>query len=144
MRRIERRPLVDQLIDLLKQRDDYIRDLEDEMSRLKKLPTKPTFDKKRNNKNKQKTNDGKRPGSAKAHKTKTLPIHEEQVLKVENKPADAKFKGYREFVVQEISIQLKNRIFKCERWRCANGIRSANCFRQNSANSGENNDRANG
>lgn len=43
------------------------------------------------------------------------------MLKVENKPENATFKGYREFVVQEISIQLANRVFKCERWRCADG-----------------------
>jgi len=62
----ERTPLEDQLIDLLKQRDDYIRDLENEMNRLKKLPPKPTFEKKRDNKNKQKIKEEKRPGSAKA------------------------------------------------------------------------------
>lgn len=40
----------------------------------------------------------------KKKKTKNLMIHETYVLKVENKPIDAKFKGYRPFAIQDISI----------------------------------------
>ena len=117
----ERSPLVDQLIDLLRERDGYIQDLEEELQRLKKLPKKPEINKESARKDKKKKDAGKRPGSAKAQKTKGLPIHKEKVLSVKNKPADARFKGYRKFVVQEISIQLANLVFKCERWQCADG-----------------------
>ncbi len=48
--------------------------------RLMKLPKKPQIDKNISCKEK-KNYSGKCPGSAKAHKTKTIPIHEMQVLK---------------------------------------------------------------
>jgi hypothetical protein len=111
----ERTPLVNQLLKIVKNCEDYIRELEEEIRRIKKLPARPKFDKKIPGKGRKKLTSDKRAGSAKAHKTKALPIHEVQMVKVENKPADAKFKGYREFVVQDISIQLTNRAFKCER-----------------------------
>jgi hypothetical protein len=116
----ERTPLVDQLLDILKERDDYIRDLEEELRRTKKLPAKPKFDKLKVKKEKQ-TKTGKRPGSSKKKKTKNLIIHETHILKVEDKPVDAKFKGYRNFAIQDISIELKNRMYQCERWQLANG-----------------------
>lgn len=116
----ERTPLVDQLLEIVKERDDYIRELEEELRRTKKLPSKPKFDKSSAKKEKQEK-DGKRPGSLKEKKTKSLSIHEVHILKVEDKPQDAKFKGYRDFVIQDISIQLMNRAYRCERWQLSNG-----------------------
>jgi len=112
----ERTPLVDQLLDILKERDDYIRDLEEELRRTKKLPPKPTFEKASSRKTPpQKT--GKRPGSSKEKKTESLVVHEVHVIRVKDVPKLAKFKGHRDFVVQDISISLMNRIYRCERWQ---------------------------
>jgi Transposase IS66 family len=116
----ERTPLVDQLLEILKERDDYINDLEDELNRLKKLPPKPTLDKGKASKDTHKS-EGKRPGSKKEKKTSSLEIHETHILKVDQKPVDAHFKGHRCFVIQDISIKQVNHLFKCERWQLADG-----------------------
>lgn len=88
----ERTPLVDQLLDIVKERDDYIRELEDEINRLKKLPRKPAFDNKKKPSQDKKIPLGKRPGSKKAKKTAELPVHHIEVLKVKHKPEGAVFK----------------------------------------------------
>jgi hypothetical protein len=116
----ERTPLVDQLLEIVKERDDHIHDLENEIARLKKLPSKPQFDKTHANKNK-KSSFVKRPGSTKASKTNILPIHSTHIIRLENKPLNSRFKGYRKFIVQDISIQLSNKMFKCERWQKEDG-----------------------
>jgi len=116
----ERRPLVDQLLEILKERDDYIHDLEKELPRIKKLPQKPVLDKGKSPKDSNKR-EGKRPGSKKEKKTSSLKIHETHILKAESKPVDAHFKGYRCFVIQDISIKQVNHLFKCERWQLADG-----------------------
>lgn len=117
----ERTPLVDQLLEILKERDDYIKDLEVEIKRIKRLPAKPKLD--RNKKKSQKPNsvDDKRAGSFKAHKTKELVIHKRHVMVVSEKPEGCVFKGYRYFTVQDIEINAVNHLFKCERWQRPNG-----------------------
>lgn len=40
---MERSPIVDELVDIVKERDDYIVELEREIKRLKKLPAKPSI-----------------------------------------------------------------------------------------------------
>jgi len=117
----ERTPLVDQLLDIVKEREDYIRELEEEINRLKRLPRKPAFEDKKKTSQDQKIRPNKRPGSDKVKKTAELPVHHVEVVKVTDKPDNAVFKGYRNFIVQDISIQLNNRLFKCERWQRIDG-----------------------
>lgn len=59
----------------------------------------------------------KRAGSRKKSKTSQLTIHEEKTLApYEPVPEGSRFKGYRDFVVQDLIIQAHNTRFRQERW----------------------------
>lgn len=118
----ERTPLVDQLFEILNERDEYISELEAELKRLNKLSIKPTFKENKKKSQKKPLEPGaKRPGSAKENKTETLQIHHTHLLKIEGKPANAIFKGYRNYTVQEIEIKVANHLYRCERWQKEDG-----------------------
>lgn len=54
----------------------------------------------------------KRPGSAKRNKTAALEIDETRQIQPENVPPDAKFKGWSDYVVQELTISKKVILFQ--------------------------------
>ena len=116
----ERTHLVEQLLEIMRDDKAYIKELEDEIRRLKKLPHKPQIAP--NHKKKKEINPSdKRAGSYKEKKTKNLLIHETHVIKLDDKPTGSTFKGYRTFTVQDISIKAVNYLFKCERWQLIDG-----------------------
>jgi hypothetical protein len=64
----------------------------------------------------------KRPGSAKRNKTEHLTIHEERVIPPsEPLPPGARFKGYRDVVVQELKITSHNTRYRLEYWQTEEG-----------------------
>ena len=66
----------------------------------------------------------KRAGSSKRSKTQQLTIHE--TLKVAPKvpvPEGARFKGYRDFIVQDLRIQPHNTCYRLEVWQTPDGAR---------------------
>lgn len=74
---------------------------------------------------------GKRPGSAKRHKTQDLIIHEECPIPPRDVPAGARFKGYRDFVVQDLKIEPHNTRYRLEVWRTPTAsIYTASCRRR--------------
>lgn len=119
----ERTPIVDELLDIVKERDDYIEELEREIRRLKKLPAKPAIKPSTLREKISPPADSKRPGSEKQKKTQTLPIHEVHVVKLpeHQKPVGCTFRGFANFTVQDISIQVVNHLFKCERYQTKDG-----------------------
>lgn len=118
----EKTPLVDELLGLVKERDLYIEELEREVRRLKKLPQKPSIQSSQlNNGGKANRGCGKRPGSAKLKKTEYLSIDEIHIVKLDKIPEGARFKGYRQFTIQDIVIKPKNLLFKCERYQLKDG-----------------------
>nr|MBS0019838.1 hypothetical protein [Gammaproteobacteria bacterium] len=58
----------------------------------------------------------KRPGSEKRTKTAELPIQEERKIAPEGIPAGSQFKGYQDYVVQDLTIRPHNNRYRLERW----------------------------
>ena len=57
----------------------------------------------------------------KGSKTSKLSIHEERTVKVATPPRDSRFKGYTNFVVQDLVIRPHVVNFRCERWLTPDG-----------------------
>lgn len=68
-----------------------------------------------------KEGDKKRPGSAKKNKTATLEIDETHQIQLKNIPPGAKFKGWSDYVVQELTISKKVILFQLACFVDANG-----------------------
>jgi hypothetical protein len=136
----ERTPLVEQLLALIEalaetshRQTETIQPLRDEIAVLKGEKPKPTF---KPNGMEQQTDpeatdgsdgdgDGeskdKRPGSAKRHKTQDLIIHEACPIPPREVPAGARFKGYRDFVVQDLKIAPHKTRYRLEVWQAPDG-----------------------
>ncbi|MBK1650449.1 IS66 family transposase [Rhabdochromatium marinum] len=133
----ERTALVEQLVELIEtlaeesqRQAETIQQLRDEIAVLKGEKGKPTFkpsgmkdqsdpDKKGQGKGE---STGQRAGSSKRSKTPDVPIHEECVIRpTEEPPPDARFKGYRDFVVQDLKIEAHNTRYRLEVWQTPEG-----------------------
>ena len=64
---------------------------------------------------------GKRPGSAKKSKTADLKIHKVETIEPENIPAGSVFREYRDFVVQDIILELCNTQYRLKVYETADG-----------------------
>jgi hypothetical protein len=126
----ERTPLVLQLLEIirlqqerLQQLEERVHQLEDEIARLKGLkarprivpsaletPPRPPRDPK-----------AKRPGSDKRSKTAQLTITEEIVVHLPDIPPEATFKGYEDFVVQDLILKPRVIRYRRERWLTPDG-----------------------
>jgi len=117
---------VAELLEIIDLQKEQIQGLKDEIARLKRQKPKPEIkpsqmenassDKKRRKKKK-----GKRPGSAKRKKTKELKIHETMIIKPDMLPKGSRFKGYKEFTVQNLIIKPHNTCYLLERWKTPQG-----------------------
>jgi hypothetical protein len=124
----ERTPVVVTLLEVIHLQQEMIQQLRDEIAILKGQKPKPKIkpsqlekDPKDNEGGKRKSLDGKRPGSEKRQKTKELIIHEEKKIKPEHIPERSIFKGYQEYVVQDLIIQPYNTKYLLERWQTPEG-----------------------
>ena len=124
----ERTPIVTTLLEIIHLQEEMIQQLRDEIAILKGQKPRPQIkpsqlekgpkDKEGEDK---KGCSGKRPGSEKREKTKELIIHKEEVIKPEHIPDGSTFKGYQEYVVQDIIIQPYNIKYLLERWQTPEG-----------------------
>ena len=122
--------LLEQFAERLQEQDEEIARLKDEIRILKGEKKRPVFkpskldsqtdgDSPEDDKN---DSDGsrepkKRAGSSKKPKNSQLTIHETQcVAPQEALPEGSRFKGYRDFVVQELVIHAHNTRYRLERW----------------------------
>jgi len=64
---------------------------------------------------------GKRPGSAQKSKTADLKIHKVETIEPENIPAGSVFREYRDFVVQDIILELCNTQYRLKVYETAAG-----------------------
>jgi hypothetical protein len=114
--------LVEQLIERVQQQDEEIALLKDEINILKGEKKRPVFkgsklDKSTKSNHSSKPSSKKRPGSGKRKKTQKLVIHEDKVIKPDAPlPPGSRFKGYRDFVVQDLNIESHNIRYRLEHW----------------------------
>ena len=114
--------LVEQLIVRVQQQDEEIALLKDEVNILKGEKKRPVFkgsklDENTESDNTSKQPSKKRPGSHKKQKTQQLVIHEDKVIKPDVPvPPGSRFKGYRDFVVQDLKIESHNICYRLEHW----------------------------
>lgn len=114
------------LAETVRQHDETIAQLRDEIAVLKGEKKRPQFKPsqldKKVGQDEGASGEGKRPGSAKRSKTAVLEIHEEQVIPpVEPVPAGSRFKGYHDYVVQDLVIRAHNTRYRLERWETPAG-----------------------
>ena len=140
----ERSPLVDTLLGLIEhlvqensRQAETIQQLRDEIALLKGEKGKPTFKPSGMNEKAGTASDSdddddagsdssdtekKRPGSQKRCKKKTLPIHETQIVAPQAEiPEGSVFKGYDDFIVQEIRFEAHNICYRREIWQTPEG-----------------------
>src|SRR5580658_10587810 len=100
-------PLVRQLLDLIGPLQNRIQELEDEILRLKGLKTRPILAPSplETAPRPPREPGQKRPGSAKRLKTAQLTITDVVVVPLADPPPGSIFKGYEDFVVQDLIIR---------------------------------------
>lgn len=133
----ERTPLVERLLAIIESlareaqcQEELIGQLKDEIAVLKGEKKRPKFkpsqmDEKTGKDEKDGSGDdseGKRPGSSKRKKTKKLKIQKERIIKPSQEiPEGSRFKGFRDYVVQDLVIQAHNTRYRLERWITPDG-----------------------
>jgi Transposase IS66 family len=126
----ERTPLVRQLLDIIsfqqeriQQLEERVHQLEDEIARLKGLNPRPRIAPSSLESPPRPPRDphAKRPGFAKRSKTAGLTITEETVLRLPHIPEGATFKGYEDYVVQDLILQPRVILYRRERWQAPDG-----------------------
>src|SRR4051794_12199595 len=118
----ESTPLVQQLRDLIQQQQETIQQLRDEIARLKGLKTRPLIAPSplEAPPRPPRAPGQKRPGSAKRLKTAQLTMTDE-VVPLAGPPPGSVFKGYEDFVVQELIIHPRVLRYRRERWQTPDG-----------------------
>ncbi len=116
-------PLVRQLLDFIRHQQNRLQELEAEILRLKGLKTRPILAPSPLEAAPCLPRDPgqKRPGSAKRPKTAQLTITDEVVVPLADPPAGSIFKGYEDFVVQDLIIRPQVIRYRRERWRTHDG-----------------------
>ncbi len=119
----ENTPLVGQLLEIIHTQQDRIQQLEDEILRLKGLKTRPVIAPSPLERPPRPPREPgqKRPGSAKRSKTAQLVITHEVVVPLADVPPGSAFKGYEDFVVQDLEIRPRVTRYRRERWRSPDG-----------------------
>lgn len=105
------------------QLQERVHQLEDEIARLKGLKTRPRIAPSVLETPARPPRDPntKRPGSAKRSKTVELIITEETVIRLSHVPEGAVFKGYEDFVVQDLVLKPRVILYRRERWLTPEG-----------------------
>jgi hypothetical protein len=116
-------PLVRQLLAIISGQQERLQQLEDEIALLKGLKTRPVIAPSclETPPRKPPAPGQKRPGSEKRSKTAQLIITDEKVIPLVDKPPGSTFKGYEEYIVQELVIEPRVILYRRERWQAPDG-----------------------
>ena len=116
-------PLVRQLLEIIRSQHERIQQLEDEIARLKGLKTRPVIAPSRleTPPRPPPVSAQIQPGSAKRPKTSQLIVTDEVIVPLANVPPEATFKGYEDFVVQDLIIRPQVTCYRRERWLTLDG-----------------------
>jgi len=118
----EQTPLVQRLLEIIHQQAELLQQLRDEIAILKGLKPKPKIAPSplETAPSPKPASDPsaspKRPGSDKRAKTAELTIHQEVIVKPLQIPPRSQFKGYEDFVVQDLILEPHNVRYRRERW----------------------------
>lgn len=96
-------------------------ELRDEIARLKGLKGRPQIKPSGMQAGTEPTTRTGRKKGRRGSKRAKLSITETTVIKAANVPAGARFKGYEEFVVQDLIIETRTTLYRRERWQLASG-----------------------
>jgi hypothetical protein len=109
--------------DRIRQLQERVHQLEDEIARLKGLKPRPRIAPSSLEAPPRPPRDpeAKRPGSAKRSKTAQLTISDEVVIPLADRPEGAVFKGYEDFVVQDLVLEPRVILCRREHWRTPDG-----------------------
>lgn len=116
--------LVVLLLEVIRQQGEIIQELRDEIARLKGHNPRPKIEPSRlepPKKEKREGDSGKRPGSDKRQKSSELVIHEEIKVPATEIPDGSGFKGYKDFIVQDLRIKSHNIKYLLECWQRPGG-----------------------
>lgn len=117
--------LVVLLLEVIRQQGEIIQELRDEIARLKghnpKPKIKPSQLEQAEKKEGEDDDKGRRPGSEKRHKSAELVINEECKVPAKGVPEGSRFKGYKDFIVQDLRIRPHNIKFLLECWETPEG-----------------------
>lgn len=117
-------PLVVDLLEIIHRQQEQLQHLRDEVARLKGEKPRPKIRPSALEKPSRGEKKGKRPKKRhKRNKTRELTIHETVNIAPESLPEGSRFKGYEDFTVQDIQIELHNTRFRLERWKTPSGER---------------------
>ncbi|WP_291994104.1 transposase [Candidatus Accumulibacter sp. ACC003] len=117
-------PAVVLLLELCHGQQEQIQALRDEVARLKGEKPKPVIKPSALEGERTGQKKGRKPRSrGKRHKTAELEIHESVKRQpAEGVPPNSRFKGYQDFVVQDIRIGVHNTRYRLERWVTPEGV----------------------
>jgi hypothetical protein len=124
----EQTPRVQELLRLLMEQQKRIAELEEEIKRLKGHPRKPKMRASRMDQEagQEEADKPKQARGPKRAKTAELIKHEDRVIAPEGLPADARergyrFKGYADFVVQDLVLEAHTVRYRLEQWQGPDG-----------------------
>jgi hypothetical protein len=110
-----------QAYEKLAQRDAEIAALREELARLKGLKGRPQVKPSGMEQSTQGRVKGKRKCGRRGPKRPKVTVDETKTIKVENIAAGARFKGYEDFIVQNIIVQPWTVLYRRERWQLPSG-----------------------